>query len=591
MISLRLLTIVGLLLSALAAHAADIPTIFVCGDSTAKNTARGAEGWGTAIAQYFDPAKAAVNNVAHAGTSSLTYFEGDWPHVRPQIKEGDYVFLVFGINDGGLGTPGGLDNDLHPRTSRGAPAADAHTYGWYMAKMASDARDKGAHVVLLTVTARDIWTNPKATFKDAAIVTQEDGYNPAEDRVDRANWGRYPEWTKAIGEELQIPVLDLTPLEADRYEKVGREKVMVNYLDHNHTNPAGADLVAQIIVSGLKAFKNSPFTAMLSDAGKALPAADPKYVANNDGPPQYRAFAIPLTGQGLNALPLNPSLPTLWIIGDSTVRNGSGFGGANGQWGWGAPIEYFFDADKINVVNRALGGTSSRTFYNNNWPTVLASVKAGDFVMLQFGHNDKNGDLSGANAGIGSLNGIGDETQQATGRGGNPETVHTFGWYLKQIVEQAKAKGATPIVCSFIPRKIWENGKVIRANANYFPYADWARDVAKAENVAFVDINAITGRKYDELGPDKVEPLFVPMPSEHTHTDWYGAIINAESVISGLKALKDDPLAPYFYGRARDLPAADPAKPALEGTTTLADAANAAKARAAAAAPAASAVQ
>lgn len=57
---------------------------------------------------------------------------------------------------------------------------------------------------------------------------------------------------------------------------------MVNYLDHNHTNPAGADIVANIIVSGLKAFKNSPFTPLLSDKGKAVATADAKYVSDNE---------------------------------------------------------------------------------------------------------------------------------------------------------------------------------------------------------------------------------------------------------------------------------------------------------------------
>jgi lysophospholipase L1-like esterase len=314
------------------------------------------------------------------------------------------------------------------------------------------------------------------------------------------------------------------------------------------------------------------FVLMASSAGFAQTAAPAPTAASITTSPT-------LYGQGGNAQPLNPALPTVWIIGDSTVRNGQGNGSTNapnGQWGWGAPIEYYFDRAKINVVNRALGGTSSRTFYNANWPAVLANVKKGDFVIMQFGHNDKNGDLTGANAGIGSLNGIGAETQDVpNARSGQPETVHTFGWYMEQYVEQAKAKGATPIVCSFIPRKIWENGKVIRANADYFPYADWAGDVAKKENVAYVDLNAITARKYNALGPDKVEPLFVPTPTEHTHTNWYGAIINAESVIGGLKLLTPNPLAAYLSDRGNAIPAADPAKSPLDGTSTVAATASA----------------
>src|SRR5476649_400014 len=88
-----------------AQDAAAKPSIFVCGDSTAKNSGNGKNGspvagWGTPIAGFFDPEKTIVKNVGHAGKSSLTYYNGDWPNVLPQIKAGDYVLLVFGINDG-----------------------------------------------------------------------------------------------------------------------------------------------------------------------------------------------------------------------------------------------------------------------------------------------------------------------------------------------------------------------------------------------------------------------------------------------------------------------------------------------------------
>ena len=154
------------------------------------------------------------------------------------------------------------------------------------------------------------------------------------------------------------------------------------------------------------------------------------------------------------ALPANPALPTLWIIGDSTVRNGQG-DGANGQWGWGDEIAPFFNTQKINVVNRALGGTSSRTYYDFHWPTVLDRIHKGDYVLMQFGHND-NGSLDDPARARGTLPGNGEETSTID----NPitrhqETVHTYGWYLRQIVAEARTHGATPVVLSLIPRKNW----------------------------------------------------------------------------------------------------------------------------------------
>ena len=260
------------------------PAIFVCGDSTARNSAIGKNGqpmvgWGTPIAEFFDPAKVTVKNVGHAGKSSFTYYTGDWPRVLPQINAGDFVLLVFGINDGT--TPPGLGDETVMKN--GQPV---HTYGWYMAQMATDAQSKGAHVYLLTVTTRDIWSNPKVKFADATpLGPLPDGYDPKQDTIERGTGGgRFTQWTKDLGQKLHLPVLDLTNLCADKYEAMGREAVSQLYSDHNHTYMAGAELVASSIVSGLKAFPDSPFIPLLSDKGGAVQAADPKYVSENPAP-------------------------------------------------------------------------------------------------------------------------------------------------------------------------------------------------------------------------------------------------------------------------------------------------------------------
>jgi lysophospholipase L1-like esterase len=279
---------------------AGIPTIWVLGDSTAHNTGQGrngqpVEGWGTPLADYFDPIKAVVENVGHAGTSSRTYYNNpqDWPRVLPLIKSGDYLLLVFGINDGGPPTsvrsrgsiPGIGDETVNLPRPDGTVEV-AHTYGWYMTAMTTDARAKGAHVCLLTVTTRNMWTNPKVKFRDATpIGPLPPDYDPKEDRIERGTAdGKYTEWTKELGPKLHVPVLDLTNLCADKYEKMGREAANAFYSDHNHTYKPGADLVAGTIVSGLKAFPHSPFLALLSAKGEAVPTADAKYVSANSPP-------------------------------------------------------------------------------------------------------------------------------------------------------------------------------------------------------------------------------------------------------------------------------------------------------------------
>ena len=267
-----------------------VPTLFILGDSTANNNVRGQQGWGTPLTNYFDPAKVRIANRGHAGTSSRSFYNGDWPRVLPDIRPGDYALLVFGINDG-LGSFNGTGATRSSLTGIGDETQlvneeTVHTYGWYMAQMASDAKGQGAKVYLLTVTARNIWTNPHAKFNDATITSKDESYNPGEDRIERgtAN-GRYTQWTLETAARLHLPALDLTNLQADKFDKLGREQVMVNYADHNHTYPAGADLVAATIVSGLKAFQHSPFTPLLSDQGRALETADVKYVRENAAGP------------------------------------------------------------------------------------------------------------------------------------------------------------------------------------------------------------------------------------------------------------------------------------------------------------------
>jgi lysophospholipase L1-like esterase len=245
-----------------------------------------------------------------------------------------------------------------------------------------------------------------------------------------------------------------------------------------------------------------------------------------------------------NLEPANPRPPTLYVVGDSTVRNGRG-DGSNGEWGWGDLIGQYFDHTKINVVNHALGGRSSRTFITEaHWDVVLDSLKPDDFVMIQFGHND-GGPVNDESRARGSIRGTGDETQEIDNLlTKKHETVHTYGWYLRKYISDTKSKRATPILCSLVPRKIWKDGKVVR---NSDDYAGWAAQVARSEGVPFVDLNDIIARRYEQMGPEKVNPLFA---DEHTHTTLAGAEVNAESVIGGLKALKQNPLAPYFSRRA-----------------------------------------
>lgn len=232
--------------------------------------------------------------------------------------------------------------------------------------------------------------------------------------------------------------------------------------------------------------------------------------------------------------------PVLYIIGDSTVKNGDGTG-KNNQMGWGSVIAPYFDTAKIKVRNEALGGRSSRTFITEGrWDKVMEDLRAGDYVVMQFGHNDSS-PLDDTARARGTIKGIGEESKEIY----NPimkkqEVVHTYGWYMRKYVNDARAKGAIAIICSPIPRNTFVNGKVARAGNEY---GGWSQQVAKTTGAFFIDLNALIADQYDIMGADKVNAFF---PVDHTHTNDAGARLNAAAVVEGLKLITDCSLNKYL---------------------------------------------
>ena len=227
----------------------------------------------------------------------------------------------------------------------------------------------------------------------------------------------------------------------------------------------------------------------------------------------------------------NLKIPTLHIVGDSTVRSG----GKDGQWGWGERIGPFFDTRKINVVNHAIGGRSARTFETEGrWQKVADAIKPGDFVNIQFGHNDQGRIGDPANKGRADGPGTGDETVEDTKPDGTKELVHTFGWYLRKFVKEVRAKDATAILCSPVPHKQrWETGR------DFENIARWAEEVARTNNALYFDLTQIVTDAYKTAGKEQVEAFFA---DKGTHTSDLGAKFNARCVIVGLKSLPNQPL-------------------------------------------------
>lgn len=233
----------------------------------------------------------------------------------------------------------------------------------------------------------------------------------------------------------------------------------------------------------------------------------------------------------LNSFLQQEHKPKLFIIGDSTVKNGRG-DGSNGQWGWGSFIANYFNADKIEVHNQALGGTSSRSYYNNPklWQQVLDKVKPGDFVIMQFGHNDASPVVDTTRA-RGTLKGNGEEYEEVL----NPllkqkEMVYSYGFYLRRFVKNIQDKGATAVICSPIPRNAWEETKVRRSN-----YADWAKEAAMQSSAHFIPLQDLVIAVYEQEGQNKVKSTYFG-EKDATHTIKAGAEVNAKLIADYLKA-------------------------------------------------------
>ena len=223
--------------------------------------------------------------------------------------------------------------------------------------------------------------------------------------------------------------------------------------------------------------------------------------------------------------------PVFYIIGDSTVKNGDGTG-KNNQMGWGTVIIPFFDTNRINVQNHAIGGRSSRTFITEGrWNKILETLKKGDYVIMQFGHNDAS-PLDDTARARGTIKGIGEDSTEIY----NPirkirEVVHSYGWYMRRYVRETRAKGAIPIMCSLVPRDNWKDGKVVRSADSY---ALWAKQIAEQDEAYFIDLNELIAAEYEKMGEQEVRRFF---PADHTHTNLDGAKLNAAIVANALKKI------------------------------------------------------
>jgi rhamnogalacturonan acetylesterase len=246
------------------------------------------------------------------------------------------------------------------------------------------------------------------------------------------------------------------------------------------------------------------------------------------------------------AAPFNASLPSIFIVGDSTAS--------------------YHPDRKVNIVNASRGGRSTRTYMTEGlWTQVLERVKPHDIVLIQLGQNDIF-ELNDKNA-RGTIPGIGPEVQEidniVTHR---HEVVHTYGWYLRNYVQDVRAKGATPIVLSLTTRDVWKEGQVEVGVNNYRESA--YRIASSEDHTDFVDASEIIAEQYRMLGPEKVAGLF--HAKEPVHINTAGAFLDTRCIVAGLKGLPDAPVTQYLSFLGQEIIPVSPPIPASWSLPTIA---------------------
>ena len=210
---------------------------------------------------------------------------------------------------------------------------------------------------------------------------------------------------------------------------------------------------------------------------------------------------------------------TIWLCGDSTmsVKDKRAYP----ETGWGMPFVYFWDST-VTVENLAKNGRSTSSFRNEGiWKNVLDGAKEGDYVFIQFGHNDEV------------------PTKKTY------TTEAEFKNNLKQYVSEARGKKATPILLSPMARRSFDStsGKI---KGTHDVYAQIMRDVAKEENVVLFDMDKKTQALYQQMGVENSKLLFNHLkPGEHpnypdgkednTHFSELGARLVAQLVLQEIK--------------------------------------------------------
>lgn len=230
---------------------------------------------------------------------------------------------------------------------------------------------------------------------------------------------------------------------------------------------------------------------------------------------------------GLEIAPA-PSAVTVYIAGDSTVTDQP-----NEPYNsWGQMLPRFFKPG-VAVANHAESGESLRSSLGaGRFDKIWSAIRPGDYLLVQFGHNDQKDKTPGAGA------------------------QTTYAAFLEQVVAEARRRGATPVLVTPVSRRSFgDSGKAATIVSNLGEFPDAVRRVAAEQKVPLVDLNAMSRTFYEAMGPEKSKAAFAP--GDNTHHDNYGSYELAKCVVEGLRTAVPDLAAKL----ADDVPRFDPTHP------------------------------
>ena len=217
----------------------------------------------------------------------------------------------------------------------------------------------------------------------------------------------------------------------------------------------------------------------------------------------------------------NPNKTTVYLVGDSTIANKAV--SAYPETGWGMPFSIMFDSTVV-VDNRAKNGRSTSSFIAENlWQPIAENLKPGDYVFVQFGHND--------------------EVKEKVGRYTTPEDYKKN---LRKFITETRAKKSNPVLLTPVTRRKFIDGKIQETHPEY---SKLVVEVAKEQNVPLIDLDKLSRELLQEFGEEKSKLLFLQLqPGEHpnypdgkednTHFSELGARKMAQIVLNEVRNLK-----------------------------------------------------